>query len=473
MTRVRVMQKEVAIDVRGVSKRYEIYQKPADRLKQAIFRGRRNFYKEFWALKDVSFQVYKGETVGIVGCNGSGKSTLLQIISGILKPTKGEVSVNGRVAALLELGSGFNFEFTGKENIYMNAAILGLSKKEIDDLYDEIIKFSGIGDFINQPVKTYSSGMAVRLAFAIQAVVPKEILIVDEALAVGDEFFQRKCYSKIEEFKRTGGTILFVSHSANTIIELCDRALLLDGGELLLEGESRDVINIYHKIIFAPEEKRELIKEELRKKCDNADAHFGYQPKKERIRKEAKKDSTADLDLEETYDPGLVSDRIFKYETRGAEIFDGEIVTLDGRKVNILFPDRKYIWRYKVKFIEKFRNVRFGMMIRTVTGLELGGAATSLMGGGISLVEAGEIYQIEFTFVPRLNPGVYFLNAGVLAIDDNDNNEIYLDRNIDLAVFKILKTPYNHLFTGIMDFSIQSNVIQVSSGKSFLPVLNS
>ena len=232
---------DIAIKVENLSKCYHIYKdhktgsssRLMPRLQRLIGKTPKQYFREFWALKDVSFEIKKGETVGIIGRNGSGKSTLLQMICGTLNPTSGSIQTNGRIAALLELGSGFNPEFTGRENVYMNASVLGLSNEEIDARFNDIVAFADIGDFIEQPVKTYSSGMMVRLAFAVAINVDPEILIVDEALSVGDELFQRKCFSRIEAIRANGATILFVSHSGVTIVELCDRAVLMDAGEKL------------------------------------------------------------------------------------------------------------------------------------------------------------------------------------------------------------------------------------------------
>ncbi len=235
----------IAIQVKGVSKCFEMYEKPHHRLQQMLCMGRRRFYKEFWALKDIGFEVKRGEAVGIIGRNGAGKSTLLQIITGTLEATTGTVEFKGRVAALLELGSGFNPEFTGRENVYMNGAILGLSRKQIEEKYQEIIDFADIGDFIHQPVKTYSSGMKVRLAFAVQVVIEPEILIVDEALAVGDMFFQQKCYHSLKKLQEKGMTLLFVSHSLSTVRSLCERAVYLEKGKVVAVGSAGDVCDQY------------------------------------------------------------------------------------------------------------------------------------------------------------------------------------------------------------------------------------
>ena len=232
-----------------MGKCYQIYEQPLDRLKQSFWRSKKRFYQEFWALRDVSFKIRKGETVGIIGSNGSGKSTLLQIICGTLNPTEGEVTINGRVAALLELGAGFNPEFTGRENVYMNAAIMGLSTAETDSLYDEIAAFASIGSFIEQPVKTYSSGMYVRLAFATAINVSPDILVVDEALSVGDARFQQKCMARIRKFCRSG-TVIFVSHDMAAVTELCSRVLWIESGQIKMDGLPKIVAEKYFQFMY-------------------------------------------------------------------------------------------------------------------------------------------------------------------------------------------------------------------------------
>jgi lipopolysaccharide transport system ATP-binding protein len=251
------MSDDIAIKVEGLSKCYQIYDQPRDRLKQFVLprlqrlavQTPKQYFREFWALKDVSFEVKKGETVGIIGRNGSGKSTLLQMICGTLSPTSGSIQTNGRIAALLELGSGFNPEFTGRENVYMNGAVLGLSKDEIDARFGDIAAFADIGDFIEQPVKTYSSGMMVRLAFAVIAHVDADILVVDEALAVGDAFFTQKCMRFLRSFMQTG-TVLFVSHDTGSIRSLCNRAIWLEKGQVLQDGLPKDVCELYLEAFY-------------------------------------------------------------------------------------------------------------------------------------------------------------------------------------------------------------------------------
>ncbi|MCD2450813.1 ABC transporter ATP-binding protein [Methylicorpusculum oleiharenae] len=237
---------DIAIKVENLSKCYQIYDKPQDRLLQMLVRGRKKYFKEFWALNDVSFEIKKGETFGIIGRNGSGKSTLLQILAGTLAQTSGDVIVNGRIAALLELGSGFNLEFTGRENVLLNGRILGLSQDEIEARYDQIVDFADIGDFIDQPVKTYSSGMFVRLAFAVQAHIDASIVIIDEALAVGDIFFRQKCYARLQRLRDSGAAILLVSHSMPDIEQFCERAILLDRSEMRFIGPSVEAAKHYY-----------------------------------------------------------------------------------------------------------------------------------------------------------------------------------------------------------------------------------
>lgn len=240
---------EIAISINGVGKFFEIYEKPSHRLLQMLFRGRKQFYRPFWALADISFEVAKGECVGIIGRNGAGKSTLLQIVTGTLAPSSGDVYARGRVAALLELGSGFNPEFTGRENVYLNASILGLTRQEIDAKYGDIVAFADIGEFIDQPVKSYSSGMTVRLAFAVVAHVDADVLIVDEALAVGDAFFTQKCMRFLRRFMKEH-TVLFVSHDVAAVNSLCNRAVLLEAGRIKLIGSPKDVTEMYLEDMF-------------------------------------------------------------------------------------------------------------------------------------------------------------------------------------------------------------------------------
>ncbi|UZE19657.1 ABC transporter ATP-binding protein [Pseudomonas sp. B21-054] len=443
------MSSDIAIKVDGLSKCYHIYDTPRDRLLQMFARGGRQYFREFWAVRDVSFEIKKGETVGIVGRNGSGKSTLLQMICGTLNPTHGSIATNGRVAALLELGSGFNPEFTGRENVYLNAAVLGLSKEETDSRYSDILAFSEIGDFINQPVKTYSSGMMVRLAFSVAINVDPQILIVDEALSVGDELFQRKCYSRIEEIKRTGSTILFVSHSGAAIIELCDRAILMDSGERLSVGLPKYIVGCYQKLLYAPREKSEVIKSQIRAAllCDSLASDDAL----DELGKALPPGKGEDVSLKESYDPNLKPTSTIEYADNGACISDTEVVNSLNSRVNNLVARGIYKYKYRVTFSRSVTSVRFGMLIKTTSGVELGGSHTAnLAQDGIPYVQAGQVYNVEFSFTCNLNPGVYFLNAGVTGCVDGV--DVYLHRLLDVQMFRVLPDSKN-LATAIVDFN--------------------
>lgn len=458
------MSSEIAIKVEGLSKCYQIYDQPRDRLKQfilprlqgALGQQSKQYFREFWALKDVSFEVKKGETVGIIGRNGSGKSTLLQMICGTLNPTSGSIQTHGRVAALLELGSGFNPEFTGRENVYLNAAVLGLRTDEIDQRFDEIVAFADIGDFIEQPVKTYSSGMMVRLAFAVAINVEPQILIVDEALSVGDELFQRKCFSRIEAIRKAGGTILFVSHSGGTVVELCDRAVLLDSGELLAMGKPKQMVGRYQKLLYAPADKRDHLRNEIRR--DN-DVGLTYQTDstQEEGNQLLAADATQQIELTDSYDPALKPTSTIAYASYGAVIHDPAIYTLSGERVNNLTRGKTYRYRYRVSFENAANNVRFGMLIKTTSGVELGGAASASSNRtSLPYVSAGSEFTVIFDFCCRLNTGVYFLNAGVNG--EIDGGETYLHRLIDAAMFRVVSENENS-GTGIVDFSCAPTVV--------------
>lgn len=441
----------IALSVRELSKCYRIYRFPKDKLKEVVLLGRHTYHKEFWALRDVSFEVNKGQTLGIVGRNGSGKSTLLQIVSGTLTPTTGTVDICGRVSALLELGSGFSPEFTGKENVYMNASILGLSRQEIDERYDEIVEFADIGDFIDQPVRTYSSGMYVRLAFAVAISVEPRILVVDEALSVGDEIFQRKCFARIRSLKERGCSILFVSHSGATVIDLCDSAVLLDRGERLLSGDPKQVVANYHKLISAPHEEQDRLREEIR-----SGGETGVERPEIETSESEQLGSVRQPEEKPFYDPGLVPKTTVRYVSRGAEILDPKITTLDGERVNNLIGGQDYIYRYKVRFQEAAFEVRFGMLIKTITGFELGGAVTTAtLEGSIPKVASGRVVDVKFRFSCLVAPGVYFLNCGVLGTVEGIHR--FLDRSIDAIMFRVMSEP-NLRTTGIVDFRIRHSV---------------
>lgn len=439
------MSSELAIRVDGVAKAFAIYEKPYHRLLQQLFpNAGRSWHREFHALREISFDVYRGETIGIVGRNGSGKSTLLQIICGTLTPSAGSVQVHGRIAALLELGAGFNPEFSGRENVYLNATVLGLTRSEIDDRFDAIAAFADIGEFMDQPVKNYSSGMYVRLAFAVAINVTPDILVVDEALAVGDEAFQRKCHARIERLRSDGATILFVSHAASMVVELCNRALLLDRGELLAQGSPRHVVSRYQKLLYAPSGRVEEVRARIRADSDSGVAI-------------TTSDGRSDGEASDGsyFDPGLVSQSTLNYPTLGVRIEDPHIQAPGGQRVNVLRPGSDYFYTYGVQFEQAAVGVRCGMLFRTTTGLELAGGASAIAGEGIDVVDAGSRIEVRFGFRCLLAPGVYFANAGVLGL--NGESEQYLDRRIDAIMFRVLPDP-DRLATGLVDLGISASV---------------
>lgn len=430
---------QYSIDVKKVSKCFKLYENPKDHLKEIFHPFKKKYHREFWALKNINFRVFPGETWGIVGRNGSGKSTLLQIICGVLQPTTGSVQTNGKISALLELGVGFNPEFTGRDNVYVKGAVQGFSKDEIDAKFDEIIAFADIGDFLEQPVKTYSSGMMVRLAFSVAINVEPNILIVDEALAVGDEAFQRKCFRKIDDLKKKGVTILYVTHSAQSVMELCDHAILLDQSESLLIGTPKQVITRYQQLLYANEEAAQKIRNEI---------------------KLAKESQPIDLIIEESnslefFDPNLKTNSPIYYSEKneyGVEIKNVAITNLDGKKVNHLIHGRDYVYSYTVHFYKGYHFVWFGMLFKTLAGYELGGGSTSKPHDAISFVNPNSKVNVMFKFNCLMNPGSYFTNAGVTAILNNDI--VYLERIIDVYMFKVQHDEKN-ISTGVVDFNMR------------------
>lgn len=460
------MSSEIAIKVDNLSKCYHIYGNPRDRLKQMIYprlqrilsNESKQYYREFWALRNVSFEVERGETFGIIGRNGSGKSTLLQMICSTLNPTAGNIQTNGRIAALLELGAGFNPEFTGRENVYMNATVLGLSVGEIDACYDDIVAFADIGNFIEQPVKTYSSGMYVRLAFAIAINVEPHILIVDEALAVGDETFQRKCYSRIERIRDSGATIVLVTHAAATITQMCTRALVLDHGRRLFLGNPKAAIESYHRLLYASTTEAEKIKNDLRhrelldnesngEKIATSEMQNALPSEVDLIECDCLPENSAS----ERFDSHLMPVSTVNYESIGARISNIHIENKLGGIVNILSPGENYFYCYEVLFDRAAEHVHFGMLIKTTTGNDLGALGSHPFGQSIKSVRSGEHFLVRFPFVNVFSPGTYFMNAGCSAVVNG--NEHFLHRVIDAIAFRVEHAKVNQRYAGPIQIS--------------------
>ena len=382
-------EKKVAIQVKGLEKAYKLYDKPSDRLKEALGFGRKKRYKEHYALKGVDMTIYQGETVGIIGTNGSGKSTILKIITGVLNPTGGSVHVNGRISALLELGAGFNMEYNGIENIYLNGTMIGFSKKEIDAKMDDILNFADIGDYVHQPVKTYSSGMFVRLAFAVAINIEPEILIVDEALSVGDVFFQAKCYHKFEEFKEMGKTIVFVSHDLSSISKYCDRVVLLNQGVKLGEGSPKEMIDAYKQVLVGQ-----------------------YVPAADEI--------TAAAAAAAGTVKGEVNPELLEYGTKDAMITGYKITDDTGRETSALLKGKECTITMQVHFEHDIEAPIFAFTIKNIKGVEITGTNTMVEKAFLSPVRAGSDMEITFTQKIDLQGGEYLLSFGVTGFEKEE-----------------------------------------------------
>lgn len=419
----------LALSLENVSKTYRLYRRPQDRLLQSLYRSRKHLFDEHPALKPVTLTVQRGETVGIVGTNGSGKSTLLQIVCGTLTPTTGRVQAGGRISALLELGAGFNPEFTGRENVFLNGSILGLSQEEINARYDDIVRFSGLdAAHLEACVKTYSSGMFVRLAFAVAIAVEPDILVVDEALAVGDEAFQRKCFARIRQLQHQGTAILFVSHASQTIVDLCTRAIWFDAGEMMMQGAPKDVIAAYHKLIYAPVADQPALRQEML---------YGGKPLLAVA--PARDAAGAALATEETALP----ESCIAYPSHGAEIKAVKLVNRAGEKVSHMEFGEGYSFVFRVAFGQAFEDLKFAMLFKTKTGVELSGALLHATGA----TEAGAEVEVRFDFVCRLLPGTYFCNCGVMQ-QDEDGAIRFLHRLVDALQFHAIASSSEALFHG-------------------------
>lgn len=383
------------VSIKNVSKVYKLYNKPMDRLKESLNLTRKKCYKEHYALRNVSFDINKGQTVGIIGTNGSGKSTILKIITGVLTQTSGEVNIQGRISALLELGAGFNMEYTGIENVYLNGTMLGFTKEEIDQKLEDILSFADIGDFVNQPVKTYSSGMFVRLAFAVAINIEPEILIVDEALSVGDVFFQAKCYKKFEEFKKQGRTILFVSHDLGSIAKYCDKVILLNQGTKIEEGSPKEMIDLYKKLLVnqlnqTPEEEKEEEKDEI-------------------------------MDETQLWKSKLeINPNIIKYGSKKAEIVDFALINQDKVITNTIDKGEYFKIKMKVKFHEMISDPIFAYTIKDLKGTEITGTNTMYERSKINYCNAGDVRIITFEQQLNLQGGNYLISFGCTGFEDGE-----------------------------------------------------
>lgn len=421
-----------AIRVESVGKCYRIYNNPQDRFRQALLdqlggwwrTGRRHpLYREHWALRGVDFELAPGEAVGVVGRNGAGKSTLLQIIAGTLEVTEGRVQTTGRITALLELGSGFNVEFTGRENVFLNAQILGLTREAAADRFDEIAAFADIGDFIDQPLKTYSSGMVMRLAFAVQTVLDPDILIVDEALAVGDARFQAKCLRKIRNLRDQGTAVLLVSHDVNTIISFCDRALLLEGGHLLEVGAPQHIAKRYIECLYGDGDSD-----------DNGRNEVTEAPAPDVV------DRTVAAVLAQRTTAATGKPTPYVFGNRKVEILAVAITDRNGKSAELLTSGETYRITQRVRANEDVYDLQSGIIIRTRHGIELFGCTNRTTGVLIPEMKTGQVLDISMTLQMWLAAGDYYLQVANAGPDG-----VQYDCRIDAVQFTVIGTP--QLFT--------------------------
>lgn len=421
-----------AIQVKNVSKLYKLYDKPSDRFKEALGLSHgKKLYREHYALHDLSFDIKKGECVGIIGTNGAGKSTILKIITGVLNPSEGQVDIDGRISALLELGAGFNMEYTGIENVYINGTMIGFTREEIDDKMDDILSFADIGDFVYQPVKTYSSGMFVRLAFAVAINIDPEILIVDEALSVGDVFFQNKCYRKFEEFKAQGKTILFVSHDLGSISKYCDRVVFLNKGRKMAEGTPTDMIDMYKKLLVGQVDDQgrdisamssaDVTSSSLADAIDNqVNSDANNVDGLEVSSACGIRDLSNDFEANEWKSYMTVNPNVNSYGDGSAEIIDFAIIDSKGNLSSSVEKGKTFKIKSKVRFNRDLEDPIFTYTFKTIQGTAITGTNTMYEKVSTGGVKAGDVYVATFEQQMDLQGGEYLLSISCTGYADGD-----------------------------------------------------
>ena len=444
---------ENAIRVKDVTKIYRLYDRPSDRLKESLSLTRKNYHKDFYALKGVSFDVGKGESVGIIGTNGSGKSTILKIITGVLTPSGGEVAVNGRISALLELGAGFNMEYTGIENVYMNGTMMGYSRADMDKKLPEILEFADIGDFVYQPVKSYSSGMFVRLAFALAINVDPEILIVDEALSVGDIFFQAKCYRRMEELRNSGTTILMVTHDMSSVLKYCDRTVLLNNGTKVAEGKPGEMVDLYKKILAGQyDQLTEMISERERSNTAGALSGAG-KPEGEGSGDAAKEDGGYASDNREHFgelmrDSMTVNPSVNEYGNGRAEIYDFGVLDKDGRLTNLVLKGETFTIKERIRFNGHVEAPIFTYTFRDKKGNDLTGTNTMFENAKVDSADEGDEYEVTFSQRMDLQGGEYLLSMSCTGFEQGEL--VVYHRLYDILNFTVIS---NKNTVGVYDMN--------------------
>lgn len=412
------MDNNLAIKVNNVTKTYKLYDKPIDRLKESL--SRRQYHRPFNALNDVSFEVEKGTTVGIIGTNGSGKSTMLKIITGVLSQTGGTVETAGNISALLELGAGFNMDYTGIENIYMNGTMMGFTRDQMDEKLDDILEFAEIGDFVYQPVKTYSSGMFVRLAFALAINVDPDILIVDEALSVGDVFFQSKCYKRMEEIRQNGTTILMVTHDMGSIIKYCDKVIVLNKGDKVAEGPAGEMVDLYKKILAG-----KYGKEEEETADEPLSSHIAVNPNRT------------------------------EYGDGKARIIDFGLFDEKGEATNLLLKGEYFTIREKIRFHEEIAAPIFTYTIKDRKGTELTGTNTMFEAADVKPAKPGDVYEVEFRQKMTLQGGDYLLSMSCTSFEGGVHTVYH--RLYDVAGITVIS---NKNTVGVYDMESEVSVVK-------------
>mgnify|MGYP003242871239 FL=1 len=439
---------EYAIQVKNVSKMYKLYDRNRDRIMDAFGLSKAPRYHEHYALHDLNFSVKKGETVGIIGTNGAGKSTILKIITGVLNPTDGEVDINGRISALLELGAGFNMEYTGIENIYLNGTMIGFSREEIDKKLDDILKFADIGDFVYQPIKTYSSGMFVRLAFAVAINIDPEILIVDEALSVGDVFFQAKCYKKFEDFKKLGKTILFVSHDLGSVAKYCDRVVLLNKGTKIAEGNPKQMIGMYKKLLVNQLELDERTQEMV---MEDEQEH-------NRINSPVF-DNTSDK-VELWKNQYKINPALDEYGNGKAHIIDFAVRDEEGTITSSIEKGTRFSILSEVKFEDTVQNPIFTYTFKNIQGTAITGTNTMYEKQEIDVANAGDVYLCEFNQEMNLQGGEYLLSISCTGYRDGDFTVYH--RLYDVINISVVSDKNT---VGFYDMNSKVKITKVEKGK--------
>ena len=460
------MSGAATIRLQGVSKYYKLYDSPRDRLKEALHPLGKVYHRDFYALRDINLEVKSGEILGVVGRNGCGKSTLLKLICRVLTPSSGTLQVTGQISALLELGAGFNPEFTGLQNIYFLGTIIGMQRDDVQARLNDIIAFADIGQFIHQPLKTYSSGMKARLGFAVAAHIDPDILVIDEVLAVGDDLFKRKCYSKMEEFFGDGKTVIYVSHDTNSINRLCTRAILLDNGEIILDSDSATATKFYLKFLHATGERKALVRDEIRSIIHDTAQTTATATREIRPRQGPAITPVANRQTA-FYIPDFRPKSTLEYRNKPFRIYNPRIVDHNNQEVNVLAHGElyHYIINYKSENQNAVQGVAFGVEIKDHKGVRISSIESNLSYSNevrAASMEAEQEITAAFTFVCIFAPGLYFVDSGLSSYASGEQE--VLNRIVDILCFRV-QEPERRLFGGLVN---SFREVRISTGADII-----